>query len=126
MTQGKQVYDGLVCDNFSGLLHIEAALSHLILALVWIGSKVGDVDSALFGLHLKSTHVGKFFTISRNWAVPPVSASLQMSKHHNTEMKDMVNTTAYIEIFISESVSLGATPKMLSVSISIMHRVLGV
>lgn len=92
MTQGKQVHDGLVCDNFSGLSRIAAALSRRILALVWIGSMVGDVDSVLFGLHLKSTHVGKLFTISRNWlalgeAVLPESAKSQMSEHQSGENK---------------------------------------
>lgn len=48
-----------------------------------------SVDSVLVDLHLKSTILGEF-AISKNWlslreAVPPGSASPQMSEHQNIE-----------------------------------------
>lgn len=55
------------------------------------------MDSGLSGMCLTSTLVGQLSTISRNWltlrgAVPTGSARPQMSKHQNTENKDMINT----------------------------------
>lgn len=55
------------------------------------------MDSELVSLYLKSVHVGKLFTISRNWLILgvapiPESAKPQVSKHQDTENKDVGDT----------------------------------
>ena len=62
-----------------------------------VGGGAGEgLGSRLVGLHLKGAHPAHWFTVSRNLltlreAVPPKSASPQMSKRQIKKIKDMVS-----------------------------------
>ena len=80
-------------NNLSGLWGTGAAPNDLVPASEIISGLecespaeevVGDMDSALVGLHVKDMFTGESFTISRNWltlggAVLPKSARARMS-----------------------------------------------
>ena len=61
----------------------------------------------MVGLHLKGARPGHWFTVSRNLltlreAVPPKSASPQMSKHQIKKIKDMVRKMLMITLYAEQ------------------------
>ena len=97
---GQELY-GSSLNNLSGLWGIRAVSNNLVPPPELISGPgcegpveevVGNMDSALVGLHVKDLFTGESFTISRNWltlggAVSPKSARAWMSNYQNKENK---------------------------------------
>ena len=97
---GQELYCASL-NNLSGLWGIRAVSNNLAAAPELISGPgcespveevVGNMDSALIGLHAKDLFTGESFTISRIWltlggAVSPKSSRARMSNYQNKENK---------------------------------------